>query len=70
MANYIRHTLGSNSLRGHEYKGGCFHLRMKSGAWVQFAYGDPASNRRDSESQALAKAKAYLAANMAELQPV
>ena len=59
----IRHQSGSSAEPGHKYKGGVFSIRTMTGGWVQFGYGDPASNRPDTYEQAHAKAKAWLATN-------
>lgn len=59
MIHCIRKTLGRNALPGHKYIGGCFHIKLKSGAWVQFGFGDPGSGRPDTETNAYAKAVAY-----------
>ena len=39
MHPHIRHTLGKDALPGHAYQGGCFHVRVPGGAWVQWGYG-------------------------------
>ena len=59
MKHCIRKTLGVNAAPGHKYKGGCFHIKLENGSWVQFGFGDPKSSRPDTEAQAYDKAVAY-----------